>query len=289
MTDAEYPALYQAADRASVAAQRSYLRCIKAYAAFAILGAGISVYGLESAGAAFAAAVIFLAGLFVSIFMSVRKFESVWYRARAVAESIKTISWRFMMGAEPFHIGIAPQEVTHRFKERLLSILNEHKDLAADLASAHSASEQISPRMLEVRGRTLDERKEIYRAERIEEQRDWYSSKSQTNIRHGRYWFATLVSLQGGAIVLTLLRVAYPNLKFWPTEVFVVAALSALGWIQVKRFRELAAAYAVAAHEIGLALLDFPDIASEKTFANFVENTENAFSREHTQWVARKD
>ena len=51
----------------------------------------------------------------------------------------------------------------------------------------------------------------------------------------------------------------------------------------------VAASYALAAHEIGLikeqSLL--PD--TPEKFSLFVGDAENAFSREHTQWVARKD
>jgi hypothetical protein len=62
-----------------------------------------------------------------------------------------------------------------------------------------------------------------------------------------------------------------------------------LSWMQAKRFSELAASYALAAHEISLikeqSLL--PD--TDEKFSLFVGDAENAFSREHTQWVARKD
>jgi len=66
-------------------------------------------------------------------------------------------------------------------------------------------------------------------------------------------------------------------------------AASVLSWMQAKRFSELAASYALAAHEISLIreksmLPNTPD-----EFSQFVGDAENAFSREHTQWVARKD
>ncbi|MGH8622437.1 MAG: SLATT domain-containing protein [Burkholderiales bacterium] len=58
--------------------------------------------------------------------------------------------------------------------------------------------------------------------------------------------------------------------------------------MQVKRFRELAAAYAVAAHEIGLAQAELAAVAAEDQWSQFVADTEHAFSREHTHWIARK-
>ena len=91
------------------------------------------------------------------------------------------------------------------------------------------------------------------------------------------------------AIFFSFLRVVYPEWKIWPTEIFLVGAAGILIWIQAKRFRELAAAYGITAHEIGLALSELDDVQVENEFSKFVGDAENAFSREHTQWVARKD
>jgi hypothetical protein len=288
MDPVEYPALFRAAESASSAAQTMHLRSIQVFAALSILGAGLAVFGIESRWSALLAAVLFIGALFVSIFMAVRKLESVWYRARAVAESIKTSSWRLMMRAEPFD---QPEilVVKAEFRNLLRRVLQEHKDLAHDFAGCTADTDQISPRMLAVRDLPLSERLEFYREHRIDEQRSWYARKAALNSRGGRFWFWTLVTCQAAAICFALLRVAEPDMRYWPTEIFVVAAGSALSWTQAKRFRELSAAYSLAAHEIGLARNELDDIRGEDQFSRFVSNSENAFSREHTQWAARKD
>jgi FtsH-binding integral membrane protein len=288
MTNSDYPALYQAADAASVKSQNVYLRCVKWYAALAILGGGLGSYGIESRAMAAAAAIVFSIGLFLSVLMAARKYENMWYRARAVAESIKTSSWRFMMGANPFDYRMTLDDATLKFMGLLQNILREHKDFGAEFGGAIVENTQLSGRMLQVRSSSLIDRKHIYEEERIIEQRGWYAGKSKYNNDQGQLWFWLLVALQGSAIFFTVLRIVEPSWKFLPTEVFVVAATSALGWIQVKRFRELAAAYAVAAHEIGLAQAELAAVATEDQWSQFVADTENAFSREHTHWIARK-
>lgn len=70
---------------------------------------------------------------------------------------------------------------------------------------------------------------------------------------------------------------------------FIAAAASILTWIQAKRFSELAASYTLAAHEINIIKSQALDEMNEDEFSVFVGDAENAFSREHTQWVARKD
>jgi len=75
----------------------------------------------------------------------------------------------------------------------------------------------------------------------------------------------------------------------WPTEVFVVTAGAVLTWMQVKRFRELASSYGLAAQEIGIIRGELDEVKTESEFIEFVKDSENAFSREHTQWIARKN
>lgn len=194
-----------------------------------------------------------------------------------------------MMGGEPFDQAFPLNEARQKLTRLLRSILQEHRHLAGDLAGNPAETSQVTEAMIGARQLTLAERSQLYRCERIQEQRNWYAMKSTKNHINGGRWFWALVTLQSGAIAFAFLRVAIPEWKFWPTEMFVVAAASALGWIQVKRFRELSAAYAVAAHEISLADAELDDINDEQQFSRFVADTENAFSREHTQWVARKD
>jgi len=98
-----------------------------------------------------------------------------------------------------------------------------------------------------------------------------------------------MVVLQALAIVCLLLRIAYPEWKYFPTAVFAVAAVSVVSWMQAKRFFELSTSYSLATHEISIIRTQVDSISTEKEFSNFVNDTENAFSREHTQWVARRD
>jgi hypothetical protein len=287
MREEEYPALYQAANAASIVAQSTYLRCIKAFAGFSILGALFATVGVESKEMAVLAALAFLAGLAVSILMAVKRYDATWYRARAVAESVKTTSWRFVTRAEPFD-SASPTDFRRKFTEVLGKILKEHKDLAKELGGDLSQKSQLSERMTEMREMTLVDRISIYSKERIQSQRAWYAQRSATFRRHGRGWFWVLVSLQAGAIALVCMRIAWPEWKFWPIHVLVVAASGVLVWIQSKRYGEVSAAYGLTAHEIGLAGAELRQDMSEAEFSQFVSDTESAFSREHTQWVARK-
>lgn len=288
MNQADYPALFAATDEASMRAQARYLRAVRSYVIVSIVGAALALLGTEAKLAALLAAAVFGLGLFISVWMAVMKYEHTWYRARAAAESVKTVTWRFMMRSKPFDSRVDPAQVKSSLVQVLRRILEEHKDLARELGDATAAGEPVSREMIRVRELALDERKELYGKDRIEDQKKWYAAKAAWNDRVGTAWFAVMVLLQVGTVTLTLMRIAYPDWKYWPIEVLVVAASGILMWIQAKRFRELAAAYGLAAQEISLVSAELNDVKDEAGFDKFVGDAENAFSREHTQWVARK-
>ena len=148
---------------------------------------------------------------------------------------------------------------------------------------------QFSEVMLSIRSRQLDERKEIYATARINDQLDWYSRKSVANARLASRFFMTLIAVNGAAVVFALLRMKFVSAPFWPTEVLVAIAASLLGWIQARRYTELSVSYSLTAHEISFILEDSDLPLSESEFSEYVGDVENAFSREHTQWVARSD
>jgi len=283
-----YPALYRAADAASQRAQRTFLNWVQLHSGLLICGAGLAVYGIECKWSALLAAALFLGALLTYQHLASREYESVWYRSRALAESVKTSTWRFMMRAEPFNESTSGTAKLS-FVRLLRDLLREHPGLASELGGETSKDRQTTECMLLVRKLPLDKRKSIYCRERIDDQQAWYAAKSSHNRDQASFWSRILAILQLAAIVTVLVRVAYPWWTHWLTEIFVVAASSVVTWVQVKRFRELAAAYGLTAHEVGAVREQLAEIDSEEGFQDFVVNAEGAFSREHTQWLARRE
>lgn len=289
MNEKDYPALYRAADEASISAQSSYLRLIKLHILLLVIGAGLAVHPLPQKEYSLFNAFVFLMALGVSIFLAIKKYEKIWYSARAVAESVKTATWRYMMKADPFLDASSIKEVNSIFRNLLNEILKSNNQLGEVLGGAVSASDQLSKYMDSIRTSSLEKRKEVYLKNRIDEQRKWYADKSGYNKRQSTKYFVILVLLQVVAITLVLVRIAYPEWSIWPTDVFVVMAGGVMTWIQVKRFQEISTAYALTAHEIGIVRGHIEESETDEEFSEFVKDAENAFSREHTQWVARQN
>lgn len=59
-------------------------------------------------------------------------------------------------------------------------------------------------------------------------------------------------------------------------------------WAQTKRYQELAQAYGLAANEIASSEALSQSIQSEADLAKYVEEAEDAISREHTMWTAKR-
>ncbi len=86
---------------------------------------------------------------------------------------------------------------------------------------------------------------------------------------------------------MLLFRIKDPALSL-PIGVIGTAAGSALTWLQAKKHNELNSAYALTALEIAHIKGESDFVHSEEQLSEYVVNSEAAFSREHTQWVARK-
>ena len=288
VTNNDYPGLYGDADKSSNVMQTRYLRLIKAEYSLLVVASGMSMGW--NVGPIFYVfnALVFLLAVAILLYRSSKKPEQEWYRARAVAESIKTSTWRFMMRAEPFENAESLQEPKAKFRNFLKEIIKADKPIYSGSNSLSAAEDQVTRKMEEIRTWNLDRRKELYRKERIDDQRRWYAKKAKSNARHSMGWVVGTVTVYIAAIATTLLRIAYPDWQLWPTEPLIVIAASFVGWIQMKKFNELASAYTLAAHEIGIIQTRHDEVEDEQTFSEFVNEAELAFSREHTQWIARQ-
>jgi hypothetical protein len=143
--------------------------------------------------------------------------------------------------------------------------------------------------MRAVRAGTLEERKQAYLAGRICDQRVWYGNQARSNrLSEDRYFNVVLVS-QLAALVATVALVRWPSSNVRLTGFFASLASALIAWLQLKQHKELAQSYSVAELELGFIEEKARHIMTEQEFSDFVSDAENAISREHTLWIARRD
>lgn len=288
LDEKDFPGLYQSADKASLREQKKYFNGIATYLVLLIVAASLSFYDniVNEPLIKIISATLFLATLSIMIWLRVSKPDDIWYNGRAVAESVKTRSWRWIMKADPYESN-DDTLVRKHFINDLKTILSQNESLIGKIGLEASVEEPISNKMVQIRNLNRDERFDFYRHNRITNQALWYSKKAKFNKLKGAIWFWMTVVLHSIAIILLLCNIQHPALKF-PIEVIAVAASSVLTWLQAKKHNELSSSYSLTAHEIVLIRAEIVSIENDSDLSDFIINCENAFSREHTQWFARK-
>jgi hypothetical protein len=285
----EMPALHDAANVSSLNAQRQYLRLIKLNLVALLVGAVAGAVVLPAVGRVIAgvAALALVAALLLTFVIQNKSYERTWYGGRAIAESVKTLAWRYMARAEPFDGG---DDATsdELFLNRLAQTLESGANLNVNL-SAVSGSDQITLRMREVRAWPLAQRRDYYDRCRIQDQQKWYSKKSGLSERAAGWFFAGMLLSNVLAVAAAVAMVIRPDLPVNGTGVFSTAAAAVFAWLQVRRHQEIAQSYAIAAQELAIVHGKVGAIATDAKFAVLVADAENAISREHTLWVARRD
>lgn len=194
----------------------------------------------------------------------------------------KTLCWRFVIGGEPFSIN------NHAAVQELANRLSEIAKEVADLMPVSVSQGYVTQEMKALRNDSLAKRVATYQAQRIQGQMHWYSEKSEHDSNWGRRW--SFVAIVGQALALGLGVVGAAN--GWSVDfvgLFSAAAASAVAWIAVKQYEVLARSYAVASSELGVIDARIESSSwTEPTWAAFVNEAEEAISREHTSWRASR-
>ncbi|WP_312341274.1 DUF4231 domain-containing protein [Stutzerimonas nitrititolerans] len=286
MQNADFPGLYQAADQLSGAAQRHFLAALLTNLMLLVVAAIVSVINYPHWGSAALQAALLAGALTSSVYLATQRPERLWYSGRAVAESIKTIVWRYVSRAEPFH---ESDEVAKKhFLAKLTQVVEQNPGVSYKLFT-HLPAQQITDKMKVLREGDFVTRRDTYINFRIGDQLEWYSRKAVSNAKAAKYFFIALITINALAFGCALIKIANVEYQYFPTDVLIAVAASILTWMQAKRFTELSASYALTAHEITFIREQADELLEEEHLSKFVGDAENAFSREHTQWEARKD
>lgn len=286
MKEEDFPGLFLAADKVAKNYQDKFKLVLKTNLITLVIAAILSFIPISHWIIPLLQLLVLLTTLLCSIYLATQKPEKIWYSGRALAESIKTLTWRYISKAEPFNN--EDKESKSEFIKTLNQAVQQNREVCQNYSN-HLGDEQITKKMIEMRSKDLKTRQQNYHLYRIKDQNDWYSAKAKYNQDKSNFFFIILIIMNSIAVILAATKIAFADITPWPTDIFIAAAASILTWIQTKRFSELAASYTLAAHEINIIKSQALDEMNEDEFSVFVGDAENAFSREHTQWVARKD
>jgi hypothetical protein len=284
----DYPAIYKEADNISNKIQKNYLIILWVFLCMLVFSAFLFTYFDSILVIKIFNSVVSFAIVVLSFVFRFHNFQGIWYNARAVAESIKTVSWRYAVKAEPYNIFDDNAKVL--FLNVIKHIIDMNHEFKKYIEADFSDQQPIPDSMTKIRQLSFDERLVIYHRHRIIEQRDWYAKKSKYNKTRSNLFFYLLIGISVVLFVLILLSFVKTACIFvFPVSILLSLISVLFTWVQTKKYKELEKSYALAAHEINFIAIQKDNVKSEELFSEYVNNSENAFSREHTQWIARKD
>jgi hypothetical protein len=238
-----------------------------------------------------------LAVVFFALTLALRAYRMTtrptrtWQDARAAAESIKTLCWKYATRSRTFPADLDDAAADQLFVQRLSDVLGSLRELPT-VQSAAAVHEEITPWMRAMRSAPLDERRTAYERDRIEDQQRWYAAKSDFNRRQTERWSLVVLALEFLGVVVGAVK-AFDLLSDGSAGGVLLALVATLGaaaaaWVQAKQYATLASAYAIANEELAAIRVLAAHATGETAWAEFVDSAETAISREHTMWRAAR-
>jgi uncharacterized membrane protein HdeD (DUF308 family) len=286
----DLPALFREADGASDRAQRTYLR-LSRINLVALVGAAllfaVPVADTVSATLVRGAATLLLGGSALLSAMAARRNDRrTWYEARAVAESVKSLAWKYMCRTEPFHL--ADGTVDAAFAGSLRGVLAHARGTPALMGAPADPGSEITETMRRLRDAPPEWRLRVYLADRIDSQRVWYGRRAHEHEVAGARLTAWALTFQALALAAAVMLLVFPAVAWNAVGALSAAAAAFIAWNELKHHGELSNAYTVACRELSVIASGAEGIRLEEDLGRFVTDAETAISREHTLWIARR-
>lgn len=279
MIEDGFPEFFKKSDSHSQLWQRRYLRSERVQLLCLLLAALLANFGRWGM---VLVVLLFVVAVGSNIFRLVSKADQKWWNGRAGAESAKTVAWRYVVGGAPF--GRDQPGVDQLLAQRLSELATK----VADMVPVAVGTSAVTSEMRAIRGENLLARVSKYQQHRVKDQMEWYCSKSEFNERRGQYWSWLAILSQIVGLGLGILGVVM-EMDFDFVGLLSAAAAAAVAWSAVKQHEVLARSYAVASNELGIIDAQISDTSwDEETWAAFVNEAEEAISREHTSWRASR-
>lgn len=283
--EGDLPGFWRAADTASLAGQGQALRLTRLRIFGLVIAAAcgmLSPLFPQPTWVSVVAVLAFIVVLAVEVVSWVQQPERDWYSGRALAESAKTLAWRFSVCGAPFG-----PDLGFDAAERILAVrLDEVSREARDRVTVGPGGAVTTERMRALRSLPFDERRASYVEGRVVDQHEWYSRKARENRTSATRWRLVLIAGEIAAVVLAIVQALQPL----PVAIagFAATLIGCAGaWVAVKQYSNLASAYSVTATELAL-LKPQVEAATAEQWADVVDDAEEAISREHTLWLASR-
>lgn len=309
----EYPSLFAAAERTSSRSQHRSLRVaqidISTIVLTAVMATLTGIIGALTVDASHSVAsltwnqVKLIIGWVVAVLtvISLLKpaifgrltFNKEWYGGRAVAEAVKTATWRYMMQTTPFD----EHDAEKRFISALQDDLKAYGDLPLSVAAITLDEGQITPCMHQIRALPLEERKRYYLQNRIEDQIAYYARRSAQYERTSQRWGRVSITFRLATLAAAVLRILPwwfdPNSHIGLVDAALIGLFAALSAATaalrtLDKHDELCKVYAQVAEKLRMLRPSLQGAENNSAFSQAVDQVEDILSGENTSWAAKR-
>lgn len=292
--DEDLPALFGAADGAAISGQRTFLGQTRFQLGMLLLGAlaGVAVAVFDIPELAYIGVAAYIVLVVTRVNLKLTSMDRVWYENRLIAESVRSLAWRYAVGGAPFGLDPVedgeeeePADPDDVLRDRIAGLLSDVTHVP--LPDPTKGTEQITAPMRELRAAPFDVRRKVYDEQRLTSQLIWYAEKAKASARSQTRIDTLFVVASGAAVFFGLLQ-ALGSIEVNLLGLAGMVAAVVTTWAATNKFSEQAAGYSMAAHQLTLARTIIDHQRSDSDWAQFVNDAEDAIAREHTSWrVAR--
>ncbi len=283
-----YPILFKIADTKSKKSQNIFIRLNIFILLLLILSSVSSIYTTVPKNITTFSTICLILSTLFNIYILFFRPEKSWYEGRAIAESVKTLTWKFITNTKPFKISLQQEKAEQIFNENLKKIIGQRRDFYILIGQNYPDGNMISDEMISIRNCSFEERKKKYVEDRIQDQINWYSYKTKQNALNKNIALGLIIGFQILAIFFFIFeKNLFINYSF--TSILITMTSVFMTWLQLKRFQELTDAYGITATELKFIKEKSKFILDDNQLEKYVDDTETAISREHTLWLARRD
>nr|WP_236588346.1 DUF4231 domain-containing protein [Tumebacillus amylolyticus] len=286
--DSDNPSLYKKYDSRADKAQSTHLKLVKWNLRVTILSAVLLVYAFPTAytrWVAVGSSFLLMISIFLFFVIRVKKFDRTWYEARAASETVKSLAWKYALGAKPYPFTLPAAEAGLKMIEDFNTLLTSKSSALLRGGAKSAGQEQITKTMQDMRQLSWRERMEVYIHGRLLEQQEWHANKSEFHEIQEDKWFLIVVFCYFLALCASISLAILPELPVKLTGIFTTTAGAVLSWGQLKRHQELAQSYALVSEQLGLVYTKRHAVETEEELSAWVETAEEVLANQNLKWV----
>ncbi|MFA7687802.1 MAG: DUF4231 domain-containing protein [Moheibacter sp.] len=208
-----------------------------------------------------------------------------WQKSRFMAESCLSEAWFFMFGFDIYNGEISA--IKSVFLNQIKKIKTELKvpEMKVVFNPEEALQNEFPEWVVSNRSKDLSHKMDFYLSNRIQNQIDYYSRRTDKNTRSSEMYFYSGLLLNVVGIVLAILSIGGTVPTYTYIALFTTLSAAFVSWTQSKQYEEISAKSSVAIDELNLVKEELILLKSNNDNVSAVKSkvyeAEKLISREH--------